>query len=259
MPLVHQLVSSFVVFFCTVTVFIYLIRKPDLANDLSWLQKRSFWKCYDFIWYGSGLVALLAFWLALVEQSYRSELDDLSTSLESDASTVEGALRATSGFCETKSSLLGSNNNLLARCIWINGTLRLLQSQSANHLYPTAPIRQTIHSIDVLPGVSEDLVIGGLNDVTIDWDTIGIQLWINVQEFHKLADGSDERFLLPNPQGFPNGHLMDRRLKRIDKLRSDLIPGALPLNVQGALWLHIFAFLIGLKISKTYAELYLKE
>lgn len=68
MPFIPSLVGSVLVFISTMGICVLLIRTTKLPKALGWIQQREMCKRNDFIWYGSGLVALTAFWMAQVEQ-----------------------------------------------------------------------------------------------------------------------------------------------------------------------------------------------
>lgn len=256
MPFVSSLVGSVVVFVFTAGICVFLIRAKKLPKFISWIQRREVWKCYDFIWYGSGLVALTAFWMAQVENAHRAELDDLTIAMQIDASAMEGAMRSASIFCDVANHSNDLDSQISRICFWVSGTLGLIQSQGTNALYPSVPITQTVGQIEDWPtGSGESLSASGMAIVTTDWTLLGATLYQAIFDLHELAQRDDVRILLPNPQSVPNGVMMDGRLERINSLRTEIIPDASPLNIQGIWWLYVFACLIGLKISKTYAEI----
>lgn len=256
MSLVVHLIGSLLLCFLTFCLCRYLIGKKQLTTRLSWFQSRDVWKRYDYFWYGSGLLALAAFWMANVEQSHRRELDSLSAMMHSDASNVVGVLRAASGFCSTTDYADITDKTLLGGCIWVNGTLELLEAQASNPRYPTVPISQTIHGFDFPIDEQENgPVAGGMTVVSFDWYSLIATLNRNLSQLSELVATDNNRFLLPSPHGLPIGSEMDNRLRRIHALRTEIIPAFSPLRIQGVWWLYAFAFLIGLKMSKTYAEL----
>lgn len=253
------LFGSLLVCIVTVVMSVVTIRKDELPKYLRWAHSAKVWKSYDYVWYGSGLIALAAFWMAQVERAYHSELDELTVEMELDTAVIEGIVRATVAYCDTIAVSSDFEDEEFRICFWVRGTLGSLQAQGTNRLFPTVPINQTVHSLDSLSSIdSGTFRVAGLQSVKIDWGPLNLGLYEAISDLHEANEDIDSRLLLPAPQNIPNGLAMDGRLARISQLRNDLIPNTSPVRLQGTWWLFLFAFLIGLKVSKTYAELKLR-
>lgn len=259
MSITPHFFGSVVVFLVTICICVVLIRSKKLPKSVRWIQSREIWKCYDFIWYGSGLVALATIWMTLFEQEHRAEIEDLVKLMEQDASLVESAARSASIFCEASEYQADHNSRILEICAWIKGTYSLMQTQGVNAHYPASPLAVVVGHIEEWWAIPENPIEpSGFAHVTVDWDLLVHNLQQLIIELSVLEWRDDLKILLANPRDLPNGAVMDERLERIVSLRGEIIPKSSPLNIQGIWWLYLLAFLLGLKIAKTYAELILK-
>ena len=262
-PIVH-LIGAMMSCAATLLVSAAIINQRILSTHTRWLRSALVWKKFDYIWYGSALAGLAILWMGQVENDLRNEAADQLDLMIGDVESVRTTVSILGSHCENMgyTRILPESEgerSLFGSCLWLHGIRATLDAQATNPMFPGVPIRALAVSPDAeLPEWDGNRITGDYVAVTLYWADVTGNLSDALEELTPLRDQDDIFAIFPLASTIPDGIEMDNRVERLNILSEDLIPRYSQFNIQDLWWLYIFSILIGLKLSKTYAELKLR-
>lgn len=264
MTFIFSLIVSGAIFTVVVFISIQLISNEKFEK-IPYVQSRTFWKKYDYVWYGSGLLGLVLVWMSLSEYELRNEAISLRGEMTRDAALIHSVVHGISAYCSATglpappADPESAKAALFSSCLWNSGLRSTLSAQITNPNFPASPITQYAIQVE-LPDDGPNSEInaiprGPLVETTLSWTSVTLNLRGILRELGPVTDMTDAVSILPLPESVPDGSVMDQKLFRIEQIEGYILPKYSPVSLQGVWWLYVFASLIGLKVAKTYAEL----
>lgn len=257
-PYDHFVLSVILMIYVCVLCFALIELRPQDQEQSTFIYKLSFWKKIDLLWYSAALLTLFIVALSISENNLLVRSNDIRQKMLADMRTVEEIRDDVVQNCERMNNpntrFIAISNKafdsemekIIPECRWLSNIrfdFYLAKTRSITH----EVLREEIDPYDnVFPTK--------LKVSDTDWSTVIARIKDTRDDLDSLVTRANSVVLSPDDDQFPDGARLDQQQQTLASI-SDQLSTLSPFRFQGFWWLYLFAFLIGLKPSKTFAEL----